>query len=87
MIKLTLDDLRSLMREAAGDAGYLDGDILDVSFNEIGYDSLALLEAVARVERQYGVKIGDDAVANIESPRDFLELVNTKLAAATPTAA
>jgi act minimal PKS acyl carrier protein len=82
MSKLTLDDLRNLMREAAGDAGYLDGDILDVSFNDIGYDSLALLEAVARVERQYGVKIGDDAVANIESPRDFLELVNAKLATA-----
>jgi minimal PKS acyl carrier protein len=82
MSQLTLDDLRNLMREAAGDAGYLDGDILDVSFNEMGYDSLALMEAVARVERQYGVKIGDDAAANIESPRDFLELVNKKLSIA-----
>lgn len=82
MTQLTLDDLRKLMREAAGDAGYLDGDILDVGFNELGYDSLALLEAAARVERQYRVKIGDDAVANIVSPRDFLELVNMQLAIA-----
>jgi act minimal PKS acyl carrier protein len=81
MSPLTLDGLRNLLREAAGDAGHLDDDILDVSFYELGYDSLALLEAAARVEREYGVKVGDDAVANIESPRDFLELVNTQIAA------
>jgi minimal PKS acyl carrier protein len=82
MSQFSLDDLRNLMREAAGDAGQLDGDIIDVGFYELGYDSLALLEAAARIERTYGVQIGDDEVGKIETPRDFLQLVNAQLASA-----
>ncbi|MFF4775710.1 acyl carrier protein [Microtetraspora fusca] len=83
MSQFTLQDLRRVMREAAGeDAGVdLDGDILDTSFADLQYDSLAVLEITVRVERELGVKLGDDAVESA-TPRDFLALVDARLAEA-----
>ena len=51
MSEFTMDDLRRVMQEAAGENRHLEGDVLDQPFTELGYDSLALLEAAARVER------------------------------------
>ncbi|GGN94110.1 actinorhodin polyketide synthase acyl carrier protein [Streptomyces albiflavescens] len=76
--ELTLAGLTRILRESAGeDEGVdLDGDILDLSFTELGYDSLALLEAAGRVERETGIKLSDDVVGEAETPRLFLALVN-----------
>jgi act minimal PKS acyl carrier protein len=80
MTTFTLDDLVDVMRVAAGendDAG-LDGDILDVPFSELGYDSLAVMETVSRIERDRGVKLPDELAA-IATPREFLAAVNDNL--------
>jgi act minimal PKS acyl carrier protein len=83
MSEFTMDDLRRVMQEAAGENRHLEGDVLDQPFTELGYDSLALLEAAARVERSLGIQIGDDDIGGVGTPRDFIQLVNDRLAQAS----
>jgi minimal PKS acyl carrier protein len=73
----TLDDLVRILRDCAGQAESVElgGDILDVPFADLGYDSLALMEAVSRIQRQYQVRLGDEAAGD-ETPRLLLERVN-----------
>ncbi|HVW40257.1 MAG TPA: acyl carrier protein [Amycolatopsis sp.] len=84
MSTLSIDGLKEILRSAAGedDGVDLDGDILDVAFAELGYDSLALLETAARIAREYGVTLSDDDIDEIETPRALLDRVNTALARA-----
>lgn len=79
MRKFTLDDLRSIMRSCAGEAESidLDSDILDISFEELGYDSIALLETASRIERSTGVAIADDELTVSGTPRVLVEFVNS----------
>ncbi|MCK9895439.1 acyl carrier protein [Frankia sp. AgB32] len=78
----TLDDLRRILREGSGETDDLDGDILDLEFESLGYESLALLETTSRIEREFGVVLDDEAVAGAATPRALVELVNTQLVAA-----
>lgn len=75
---VTIDDLRRILREGAGadENVDLDGDILDVQFAELGYDSLALLETAARVTREFGVKLDDDVATSVTTPRELLAVIN-----------
>jgi|SRR4051794_13084007 len=79
--QLTLDQLKTIMRECAGEdeSVNLDGDILDVPFPDLGYDSLALLETASRVQRQFDVQLSDEDLTEVETPKAFLDLVNTAL--------
>jgi minimal PKS acyl carrier protein len=73
----TIDDLRQVLREAAGtdENVDLDGDILDTDFESLGYESLALLETCGRIEREYGISL-DDAIDVLITPRSLIEVVN-----------
>jgi minimal PKS acyl carrier protein len=79
MQQFTLDDLRMIMRACAGEAESvdLDSDILDTSFEDLGYDSIALLEAAGRIERSTGIAIADDELTVLGTPRTIVELVNS----------
>lgn len=79
---ITIERLKDLLRISAGeeDTSPLAGDISDVTFSELGYDSLALIETAALIKREYGVDITDD-VEETQTPHALLSLVNTKLAA------
>ncbi len=79
MQKFTLDDLRTIMRSCAGEAEStdLDSDILDASFEELGYDSIALLETAGRIERSTGITIADDELTVLGTPRALVDLVNS----------
>ncbi|WP_117210717.1 acyl carrier protein [Allorhizocola rhizosphaerae] len=79
--QLTIEDLKKIMRECAGedDSISLEGDILDTPFMDLGYDSLALLETAALIKRQYGVTVSDEDLHGIDTPRAFLEKVNSVL--------
>ncbi|MEV6479330.1 acyl carrier protein [Streptomyces sp. NPDC051576] len=80
----TLADLKRILLESAGadDLSALDGDILDVNFTELGYESLALLETGSRIEREYAVELDDSALFDAMTPRDLIEAVNGLLATA-----
>jgi minimal PKS acyl carrier protein len=79
--QFTVDDLRRILREAAGaDEGVdLDGDILDADFPSLGYDSLAVLESGSRIEREFGVRLDDDTLTDARTPRALIEAVNSVL--------
>ncbi|HSV65423.1 MAG TPA: acyl carrier protein [Mycobacteriales bacterium] len=81
MARLTLDTLVRIMRESAGEEEGvdLDGDILDTLFIDLGYDSLALLQTTGRIERDFGIELDDYVLAEAETPRALLELVNADL--------
>jgi act minimal PKS acyl carrier protein len=81
--EMTLQELRDILLECAGaeEGVDLSGDIADRDFDDLGYDSLALLEMAAKVEQTRGVKIPDDAVADLRTPRAVLDLVNDAKAA------
>jgi len=70
------NDLFRILNQAAG-AGQVPTnatDLLDVSFADLGFDSLALLEAVGAIEREYELSL-PDSVAAAPTPREMLELV------------
>jgi minimal PKS acyl carrier protein len=77
MSRLDLPELTRILRECAGvdEAVDLEGDILDMAFPELGYDSLALLQTIGVIQREFGIEL-DDSAAGTETPREFLALVN-----------
>lgn len=76
--EVTIEDLKRILRECAGadENVDLDDEILDTDFDDLGYDSLALLEAAARITREYDVTLDDEVVTSARTPRRFLKIVN-----------
>ncbi|WP_405388603.1 acyl carrier protein [Streptomyces sp. NBC_01102] len=76
---VTLADLTRMLRESAGEEEGidLDGDVIDTPFMELGYDSLALLQVIGQIQREYGIEIPDDAVVDAETPGALLALINS----------
>jgi act minimal PKS acyl carrier protein len=81
MARFTLEDLKQTLRAAAGEdeSVDLDGDILDVEFGELGYDSLGILETASHIERGFGIKLPEDEVGTLQTPREFIDFVNSML--------
>lgn len=79
--EVTIDDLRRILRAAAGvdDGVDLYAEILDVPFDDLGYDSLALLETGRRIETEYGIQLEDTAITEAPTPRALLAVVNAQL--------
>lgn len=79
--RFTLDDLRRILRQAAGadEAVDLDGDIVDQAFTDLGYDSLALLETASRIEGEAGIVLDDDTVTEALTPRALIDVVNAHI--------
>ncbi|MFF8828561.1 acyl carrier protein [Streptomyces sp. NPDC015131] len=75
---VTLADLTRMLRESAGEEEGvdLDGDVIDTPFMDLGYDSLALLQVIGQIQREYGITIPDDAVVDAETPGALLALIN-----------
>jgi minimal PKS acyl carrier protein len=76
--KITIEDLKRILHEGAGTDEEVDlgGDIIDTGFDELGYDSLALLETTARVTREYGITFDDNAATTARTPRELLDVIN-----------
>ncbi|GAB1338466.1 acyl carrier protein [Streptomyces sp. E-15] len=79
--EFTIDDLKRILREGAGadETVDLDGDILDTDFEELGYESLALLETGGRIEREFGITLDDDVFTDARTPRALLGVVGEQL--------
>ncbi|HEV2376981.1 MAG TPA: acyl carrier protein [Streptosporangiaceae bacterium] len=84
MRELTLRGLIDIMRECAGvdETVDLDSEVGDVSFEDLGYDSVALLETAGRIEREFGVVLGDETVEEAKTPQLLLDCVNQRIAGA-----
>lgn len=82
--EFTLDDLKRILREGAGadEAVDLDGDILETQFEQLGYESLALLETGSRIEREYDITLDDSVLTDAETPRALIAAVNALLTTA-----
>ncbi|WP_298181177.1 acyl carrier protein [Saccharomonospora sp.] len=82
MSKFSIEDLNRLLASGATAGG--DSEITDSSlaeeFTELGYDSLALLELVSKVEREYGLKLPEDALENMLTPRSTVDYISARLA-------
>jgi minimal PKS acyl carrier protein len=81
MAEFTVDELVRLLKECAGadENVRLEGDILDLAFGDLGYDSLALLNTISRIQRDYGIHIDDDTILDAETPRVLLKVINETL--------
>ncbi|BCJ48001.1 actinorhodin polyketide synthase acyl carrier protein [Actinoplanes ianthinogenes] len=81
MTTFTVTDLRHLFASSEGLAGNpaFGPDELDVALADLGYDSLAMLELAAIVQREYGVRMPDDCVIEMTTPRAAIEYINRRL--------
>lgn len=81
---ITLRELETIMRECAGEDESAQSieQAPDAAFDELGYDSLALLETHSRIKRDYGVEISEDDLNETQTPQELVDLVNTRLKAA-----
>ncbi|MGW6603253.1 acyl carrier protein [Streptomyces sp. NPDC055036] len=85
MSELTLTEMARIMRECAGEDETVDlaeEALGDADLGDLGYDSLALLEATGRVQREFGVALPEDALAGIHTLNQFVAVVNARLAPA-----
>ncbi|MBA9050653.1 MULTISPECIES: acyl carrier protein [Streptomyces] len=83
MERFDRSELADLLREAAGgdEGAVLDEGALDTLFLDLGYDSLALLQVTGVIERDHDVVLDEEALAEAQTPRQYLDLVNGALAA------
>ncbi len=78
---MSIDDLRSILISCAGgDEDALRRDISGISFDELGDDSLALIEMAATLQRDHGVVISDEQITEVRSPGELLTLINSSVA-------
>lgn len=73
------EDLRALIAEIAEKDEIPD----DVSFKDLGIDSMMGVEIVAAIEKKYQVKIEDAELAEVTTLNASMALVQKKLAAAS----
>lgn len=81
MRQITVRELADIMRECAGEdesAEQLE-QVADQPFDELGYDSLALLETGARISRDYAVELSEDDLGQVKTPQQLLDVVNALL--------
>ncbi|MEV4175934.1 MULTISPECIES: acyl carrier protein [unclassified Nonomuraea] len=78
MAQFSLEDLKQIMRQVAGDDDDIEltDDFETTTFEDLGFDSLAVFETMHRVERACGVKLPEDELAEITTPKEFLGFVN-----------
>ena len=76
---LTFPRLRELILAAAGEDETVTLDE-NATFESMGYDSLAFMETVSRIERTYCVRLPEDEVLTLRTPRALLDFVNDRIA-------
>lgn len=81
--RFTAADLMRIIKVAAGedDGLRLEEKVLDRTFEDLGYDSLAIMETASLIEREFKVILPEETVSEIETPEAFIALVNEQLSA------
>ncbi|GAA0341268.1 acyl carrier protein [Actinoallomurus spadix] len=85
--EFTIEDLRRILHEAAGESDGADVDVgtMDTEFIDLGYESLALLETGGRIEREFGITLDDSTLFESPTPRALIEAVNARLTVREPS--
>jgi minimal PKS acyl carrier protein len=79
---LQLADVEKFLNASTGQEPItLDQSEMDTDFDDLGVDSLALMEVVDRVQEACGVLIDNDTVPDLRTPRLLLDHVNSQLVA------
>jgi minimal PKS acyl carrier protein len=74
---MSINELNVILAVCAGsDPETLEQDSATASFEELGYDSLVLLETSAVLKRDYGVNIPDDEMGEARTPGELLDKIN-----------
>jgi act minimal PKS acyl carrier protein len=74
-----MDDLCGIMHQSGGELGVDTVDLAVVSYEDLGYDSLARLEVTARIKQLVEVQVPDEAVAATSTPASTVAAVNSLL--------
>ena len=79
---MTFDDLRGILIACAGDdeTEPLHRGAQDISFEDLGFDSLALIETAATIKLEHGVDLTEQ-ISEIGTPAELLKMVNDRIAA------
>ena len=80
--EFTVTELRNHLLAAAGESEGADvgPDTLDTELDDLGYESLAILETGSRIERELGIRFDDADLFGATTPRALIDLVNAQLA-------
>lgn len=83
MAAFTPEQLLEIMYACAGPGDHpeLEGNVIDTPYEDLGFDSLSVLELATRIQQDLGVPFPDDAVAELTTPRSVIDYVNEKSAA------
>ncbi|MGH8880872.1 MAG: acyl carrier protein [Stackebrandtia sp.] len=76
---MTMDELRAILVECAGtEVDAPRSEIADLSFDELGLDSLAVLETTARIKQRFGIRIADEVAVELRTPAALLAAANAQ---------
>ncbi|MET8756070.1 acyl carrier protein [Streptomyces sp. NPDC059104] len=81
MDRLGLTELARILRFWGGEEECveLSEDVQDLYWDELGYDSLSVLQAIGSIERKYDVLLDGELLERADTPRSFLRCVNQVL--------
>jgi act minimal PKS acyl carrier protein len=75
--QITIDDLRQVLIEVAGAPNAVDERTgPDAELEDLGYDSIAVLAAVGKIERDYGVKVDEEGLPAATRLSEVVALIN-----------
>lgn len=79
--QITMADVKRALEEGSGvqEGIDLDRDLAVMSFRDMGYDSLAVLETGLRLSRENDIQIDDEVFTDLETPQQLLDEVNLAL--------
>ncbi|MFG2822918.1 acyl carrier protein [Kitasatospora sp. NPDC048365] len=73
---ITLAEVAAVFAAVDGGEGVpLTEEVLDLSFYDLGHDSLTVLQALAVLGDRYGVHVGKELVVDAETPRLLLDIL------------
>jgi acyl carrier protein len=73
------DDLREKLRAVVSEVSEIDDIPDDVSFKELGIDSMMAIEIIAEVERTYKIKVAESELEKVRDLNSVFELISSKL--------
>jgi acyl carrier protein len=81
MSRIDTSTVLHVLYQAAGEDGGPTPPDAGTALTDLGFDSLVLIEATTRFERDFGATIPEDRLAGVQTVGDFCGLVNEFLTA------